>query len=230
MLDYSEQILGPFKKITFLCHATGFHETWVVDLKSFPLPANQLFWSKSGKTPPEGWGGGSVTPTTATISTTATSVASSSHVGPLSTFFLSSSSRKHSRWKRGRLYAHDLFSFARLSKFGQDLGSVRWPYVSLSKPTVNGFCDWHKTFLKLQRLLSTFSTVDHVKNTQSCVNHVHTLRGTFGGSHDNRGLHSIDPLDPKNLTLIWNMGAYYGLPLFWSDFIVYWLCQVCNSC
>ncbi len=31
------------------------------------------------------------------------------------------------------------------------------------------------------RLLSTFSTVDHVKNAQSCVNRVNTHRGTYGG-------------------------------------------------
>ena len=84
------------------------------------------------------------------------------------TFFLSSCSRKHTCWKRGRLRAHKFFSSARLSKFGQGLRSVRRPYVGLSKPTLDGFCDGHKDFLQLYRLLSTFSTVDHVKNAQSC--------------------------------------------------------------
>jgi len=90
------------------------------------------------------------------------------------TFFLSSCSRIHTRWKRWRLRAHKFFSSARLSKFGQGLRSVRRPYVGLSKPTLDGFCDGHKDFLQLYRLLSTFSTVDHVKNEQSCVNRVNT--------------------------------------------------------
>ena len=68
------------------------------------------------------------------------------------TFFLSSFSRKHTRWKRGRLRAHKFFSSARLSKFGQGLRSVRRPYVGLSKPTLDGFCDGHKDFLQLYRL------------------------------------------------------------------------------
>ena len=63
------------------------------------------------------------------------------------TFFLSSCSRKHTRWKRGRLHAHKFFSSARLSKFGQGLRSVRRPYVGLSTPTLDGFCDGHKYFL-----------------------------------------------------------------------------------
>ena len=67
-------------------HTTGFHDKWVADPKSFTLPATHLFWSKSGKTPPEGGGGGSMTPTAA-ITTTAASVTSgstlSSRVGPL---------------------------------------------------------------------------------------------------------------------------------------------------
>ena len=67
-------------------HTTGYHNKWVDDPKSFSLPATHLFWSKSGKTPPEGGGGGSMTPTAA-ITTTAASVTSgstlSSRVGPL---------------------------------------------------------------------------------------------------------------------------------------------------
>ncbi len=65
---------------------TGYHDKWVDDPKSFSLPATHLFWSKSGKNPPEGGGGGSTTPTAA-ITTTAASVTSggslSSRVGPL---------------------------------------------------------------------------------------------------------------------------------------------------
>ena len=55
-------------------------------LSPFSLPATHLFWSKSGKIPPEGGSGGSTTPTAA-ITTTAASVTTGSipgsRVGPL---------------------------------------------------------------------------------------------------------------------------------------------------
>ena len=67
-------------------HTTGYQDKWVVDSKSFSLPATQLFWSKSGNNPPEGGGGGSTTPTAATTSTAASVTSGSSlssRVGPL---------------------------------------------------------------------------------------------------------------------------------------------------
>ncbi len=122
--------------------------------------------------------------------------------------------------------AHKFFSSAHLSKFGQGLRSVCQPYVGLSKPTLDGFCDGHKDFLQLYRLMSTFSTVDHVKNAQSCVNRVNKLRGTFGGTFENRSSFSTGSLDPKSLILIWDTGASYGLTPFWSDFIDYGKCAI----
>jgi hypothetical protein len=74
--------------------------------------------------------------------------------------------------------------------------------------------------------MPTFSTVDHVKNAQSCVNRVHALRGTFGGTYENRSSFSTGPLDPKSLILIWDMGATYGLTPFWSDFIDHVKCEI----
>ena len=115
--------------------------------------------------------------------------------------------------------AHKFFSSARLSKFGQGLRSVCQPYVGLSKPTLDGFCDGHKDFLQLYRLLSTFSTVDHVKNAQSCVNRVNAHCGTYGGTYENRISFSTGLQDPKSLTLIWDTGTSYGLTPFRSDFI-----------
>jgi hypothetical protein len=68
-------------------HTTGYHNKWVADPKSFSLPATHLFWSKSGKNPPEGGGGGGSTTPTAAITTTAASVTFGSSlslcVGPL---------------------------------------------------------------------------------------------------------------------------------------------------
>ncbi len=81
--------------------------------------------------------------------------------------------------------AHKFLSSARLSKFEQGLRSVRRPYVGLSKPTFDGFCDGHKDFLQLYRLLSTFSTVDHAKNAQSYVNRVNAHHGTYCGTYEN---------------------------------------------
>jgi hypothetical protein len=124
------------------------------------------------------------------------------------------------------LCAHKFFSSARLSKVGQGLCSVHQPYVGLSTPTLDGFCDGHKDFLQLYRLLSTFSTVDHVKNAQSCVNRVNTLRGTYGGTYENRISFSTGLQDPKPLILIWDTGTSYGLTPFRSDFIDYVKCEI----
>jgi hypothetical protein len=124
------------------------------------------------------------------------------------------------------LCAHKYFSSARLSKFGQGPLSVCRPYVGLSKPTLDGFCDGHKDFLQLYRLLSTFSTVDHVKNAQSCVNHVNTLHGTYGGTYENQSSFSTGLQDPKSIILIWDTGASYGLTPFRSDFIDYVKCEL----
>ena len=88
-----------------------------------------------------------------------------------------------------REIACKFFSSARLSKFGQGLRSVRRPYVGLYKPTLDGFCDVHKDSSNY-RLLSTFSTVNHVKNAQSCVNRVNAHRGTYGGTYERPALSS----------------------------------------
>jgi hypothetical protein len=52
-------------------HITGHCDKWVAHPKSFSLPAPHLFWSESGKNPPEGGSGGSMTPTAAPTSTAA---------------------------------------------------------------------------------------------------------------------------------------------------------------
>ena len=48
------------------------------------------------------------------------------------------------------------------------------------------------------RLLSTFSTVNHVKNAQSCVNRVNAHRGTYGGTNENQSSFSTCLQDPKS--------------------------------
>jgi hypothetical protein len=67
-------------------HTSGYHDKWVDDPKTFSLPATHLFWTKTGKTPPEGGNGGSVIPITATTAITASVTSGSSlssRVGPL---------------------------------------------------------------------------------------------------------------------------------------------------
>ena len=59
-----------------------------------------------------------------------------------------------------------------------------------------------------------FSTVDHVKNAQSCVNRVNAHRGTYGGTYENRTSFSTGLQDPKSLILIWDTGTSYGLTPF----------------
>ncbi len=68
--------------------------------------------------------------------------------------------------------------------------------------------------------------MNHVKNAQSCVNCVNTLRGTNGGTYENRISFSTGLQDPKSLILIWVTGASYGLTPFRSDFIDYAKCEI----
>ena len=91
--------------------------------------------------------------------------------------FLSSHARKHTRWKMGITRAQDFFSSARITKFGNGLRSVRRPYVDLTKPTLDGFCEG-KDFLQVFRLLSAFRTTDHVENVQSCLARVYAAHGS----------------------------------------------------
>jgi hypothetical protein len=129
-------------------------------------------------------------------------------------FFLSSCSRKHTRWKKGRSRAQDFFSSARLTKFGNGLRSVRRPYVDLSKPTLDGFCEG-KDFLQVFRLLSTFRTLDHNKNVQSCLARINAMHGSYGGTYQKSQCpHMDDPLDPKTTMLIWDTGASFGFDSF----------------
>ena len=123
--------------------------------------------------------------------------------------------------------AQDFFSSARITKFGNGLRSVRRPYVDLTKPTLDGFCEG-KDFLQVFRLLSAFRTTDHVENVQSCLARVYAANGfTFGGTYTKSQLpHMDDPLDPKTTMLIWDTGASYGLTPFRSDFIDYVQCDI----
>ncbi len=93
--------------------------------------------------------------------------------------------------------------------------------VDLRTSTLDGFCDGSKDSLKLSCLLSRFHSVNHSKNAQECLDCINATRGTFGGPYrnENSGPHINVPLDPRQLMLIWDMGASFGLTPFQSDFI-----------
>jgi hypothetical protein len=130
--------------------------------------------------------------------------------------FISSFTRKHLRWKSGKLCAYIFFRSARLLRLGRGVQGPHQPTVDLCTSTLDGFCDGSKDFLKLSRLLSKFHSVDHSMNVHECLAHVHAMHGTFGGTYRNKnsGPHIDVPLDPKSLTLIWDMGASFGLTPF----------------
>ncbi len=88
--------------------------------------------------------------------------------------------------------------------------------VDLQTSTLDGLCDGSKDFLMLSCLLSRFHSVNHSKNAQECLDHVHATCGTFGGTYGNEniGPHINVPLDPRQLMLIWDMGASFGLTPF----------------
>jgi len=53
-----------------------------------------------------------------------------------------------------------------------------------------------------------------------------TLRGTYGGTYENRSSFSTGLQNPKSFILIWDTGASYGLTPFRSDFIDYVKCEI----
>ncbi len=65
-------------------HTTGFHARWAAGPTSFTLPANHLYWTKSGKTPIATGSGGSVASAATALSVGASTAGSlSARVGPL---------------------------------------------------------------------------------------------------------------------------------------------------
>ncbi len=142
--------------------------------------------------------------------------------------FISSLTRKHLRLKRGKLRAQFLFRSAILLRFGHGVQRLHRPIVDLQKSTLDGFCDGNQDFLKLSHLLSRFHSVNHLKNAQECLDWIHATHGTFGGTYgyENSCPHINVPLDPKQLMLIWDTGASFGLTPFQSNFIDYVACTI----
>ncbi len=68
--------------------------------------------------------------------------------------FISSYTRKHLIWKRGKLCAHVFFRSAHLLRFGCGVQRPRRPTVDLWKSMLDGFCDGNKDFFKLSHVYS----------------------------------------------------------------------------
>jgi hypothetical protein len=120
------------------------------------------------------------------------------------------------------------FNYARLLKFARWSLLPRQPYIDLSRSTLDHFCDGSCDFLTLSWLFSINHSFDHSRCAQKCVNRLNTIGGTFGGTYEyeNSSPHTVVPLDPKSLILIWDTGASYGLTPFRSDFIDYVACTI----
>jgi hypothetical protein len=105
------------------------------------------------------------------------------------------------------------------------LSSVCWPSVGLSKPTFDGFWEG-KDFLHLFFQLSTYCTMDHEKNVQSCIAHIKLMHGFYWGTYESHCPYRDDHVDLKTTMLIWDTGASFGLTPFRSDFINYVKCDI----
>ncbi len=76
--------------------------------------------------------------------------------------FICSLTRKHLRWRKGKLCAQVFFRSARLLRFGRGVQIPHRPIVDLQKSMLDGFCDGNNDFLKPSRLLSRFHSVDSI--------------------------------------------------------------------
>ena len=70
--------------------------------------------------------------------------------------------------------------------------------------------------MKLQRLLSSFTNLDHVANVSELIQRENLLHGQI---LENRVIQNIYCKDPRKMMLVWNTGDSYGLTPFRSDFI-----------
>ena len=84
---------------------------------------------------------------------------------------------------------------------------------------LGSFCDDdNQYFLKLHRLLSSYTKLDHVANFPYLTHIANVLRGQI---LENRVLQNSNLKASITMILVWETGALYGLTLFSSDFIDY---------
>ena len=83
---------------------------------------------------------------------------------------------------------------------------------------IDSFCDGSIDFMSFVRLMSTFNEMYHAQNVQKLFQRLEVLSDR---SLKNRACNASNKIDPKNLILIWDTGASFGIPPFKSDFIDY---------
>ena len=77
--------------------------------------------------------------------------------------------------------------------------------------------------MKLHRLLSSYTKLDHVANFPYLTHIANVLRGQI---LENRVLQNSNLKASITMILVWETGALYGLTLFSSDFIDYVECDI----
>ena len=88
----------------------------------------------------------------------------------------------------------------------------------MSDATIDSFCDVSLDFLSFVRLISMFNEMDHAQNVQQLCQCLAVLSDR---SLKNRAYNASKKIDYKNLILVWDTGASFGLTPFRSDFINY---------
>ena len=88
----------------------------------------------------------------------------------------------------------------------------------MSDATIDSFCDGSRDFLSFVRFMSTFNKMNHAQNVQQLCQRLAVPSDRL---LKNRACNSSKKIDPKNLIMIWDTGASFGITLFMSDFIDY---------
>ena len=88
----------------------------------------------------------------------------------------------------------------------------------MSDATIDSFCDGSRDLMSFVRLISTLNEMDHAQNVQQLCQRLSVLSDRF---LNNRACNASKKIDPKNLILIWDTRASFGLTPFRSDFIDY---------
>ena len=84
--------------------------------------------------------------------------------------------------------------------------------------TFGSFCDGSQYFLSFPRLIDKFTEMEHLKNIETLCQR---LAINSDRSLDKRTYNDRENKNPKDIILVWDTGASFGLTPFRSDFIYY---------
>ena len=83
---------------------------------------------------------------------------------------------------------------------------------------LESFCDGYQYFMSFPRLMDKFNEMENVQNVETLCQRLDIISDRY---LDNRTYNSRENKTPKDLILIWDTGASFGLTPFRSDFIDY---------